>query len=274
MKIAISIVSHQQADIVAKLLDDIQKYCSQDVIVVLTINIPEKNLFQAHDYPFPLMIIRNEKPKGFSENHNAALQTVNADFYCVMNPDIRLTSNPFPSLLSVFENSRVGVVAPLVTNAQGETEDSARFFPTPLRLLKRITKKFCNKIGRYNVKTVVNKKSHNLNGLVAGAPRNEAKYSVDYHISNEIIYPDWVAGMFMLFPRNIYLQLKGFDAGYYLYVEDADICYRLKLAGYKVVLSPRVTVIHNAARTSHKRFRYLLWHLKSLLRFFIKRLFN
>lgn len=72
----------------------------------------------------------------------------------------------------------------------------------------------------------------------------------------------------MLFPRHIFERLNGFDQSYFLYYEDVDLCARMRLLGYEVVLCPDAKVIHHAHRSSHRNFRFLLWHLSSMMRFF------
>ena len=79
----------------------------------------------------------------------------------------------------------------------------------------------------------------------------------------DILYPDWVGGMFMLFSREMFSAIRGFDERYFLYYEDVDLCARLTLRGYKVCLTPKSKVIHQAQRTSHRNLRYLRWHLSA-----------
>jgi GT2 family glycosyltransferase len=55
-----------------------------------------------------------------------------------------------------------------------------------------------------------------------------------------------------------------------MYVEDADICTRLWLSGYKVLACPGVVVTHDARRASRKNWQHLRWHIASLLRYFWK----
>ncbi len=80
--------------------------------------------------------------------------------------------------------------------------------------------------------------------------------------------PDWIAGMFMLFPRSVFEELHGFDERYFLYYEDVELCARLALAGYKRLVCSDVTVVHDARRSSHGSLRYAVMHLKSIIRFF------
>lgn len=235
--ISISVVSHGQGDLVGRALADLV-HCSDSVPieVILTRNIPEQLPFSAEDFPYPVKVVENASPKGFGANHNAAFRFATGKWFCVMNPDIRLDDNPFPELLACLANSNVGVAAPLVLAVHGEIEDSARRFPGPAKIL-------CKAMGRCS--------------------------GNDYAIMDRPVHPDWVGGMFMLFPRSVYEKAGGFDERYFLYYEDVDLCARLRLMGYEVVLSPRAEVVHHARRSSHRNLRYLRWHLGSMARFFL-----
>lgn len=239
--ISVSVVSHGQIDLIKNLLNDINAYCQESSLeLILTLNLEENLPFATDNFVFPINVIRNTSPLGFAANHNKAFACSTGQFFCVMNPDIRLNENPFPVLLSSLQDSTVGVVAPLVVSVSGEIEDSARVFPTPFKII-------CKAFGGCK--------------------------GSDYLIKNEPIYPDWVGGMFMLFPREIFEKLKGLNEGFFLYYEDVDLCARLRLLGCQVVLCPNAKVIHEAQRSSHKSFKYLSWHIVSMLGFFCSSVF-
>jgi N-acetylglucosaminyl-diphospho-decaprenol L-rhamnosyltransferase len=240
-EISISIVSHAQAHLIKTLLADIDRQCSTIRLEILvTLNLEEPLSFLVDSFSFPIKIIRNKSPLGFAANHNQAFACSTGQFFCVMNPDIRLNEEPFPELLSRLQDSTIGLAAPLVVNNSGEVEDSARVFPTPFKII-------CKAFGGCK--------------------------GSDYLIKNEPIYPDWVGGMFMLFPREVFEKLSGFNERFYLYYEDVDLCARLRLQGYQVVLCSTTKVIHEAQRSSHKSLRYLSWHIASMLRFFCSSVF-
>jgi N-acetylglucosaminyl-diphospho-decaprenol L-rhamnosyltransferase len=234
--VTLSVVSHGQGHLIDTLFRDLRTYCGSGIEVTLTLNLPETLPFDPALMPFKVRVIRNPQPKGFGDNHNAAFASGCSAYFCVINPDIQLTDNPFPELIKALNNPRVGIAAPLILDSQHESADSARKFPTVLSILGKVFHK---------------------------------KTTPDYVIAGDVLYPDWVAGMFMLFRREVFAELHGFDKGYFLYYEDVDLCVRLRLAGYVTALCPGVSAIHDAQRASHRSFRYLKWHLSSMLRFFI-----
>ena len=233
--LTLSVVSHGQIELISQLLQDIETHCHGFALeLVLTLNIPEAVHLDLKHYSYPVRVISNTVPRGFGANHNQAFKSSQSRNFCVLNPDIRLHTNPFPQLVALLDDPAIGVVAPLVLSPQGVIEDSARRFPT----LKKIAEKLIKR-----------------------------QSSSDYVLNVNPVDIDWVAGMFMVFPHAIFDQIKGFNERYFLYYEDVDICVRLHLAGLRVVVCSGAKVVHDAQRTSHRNFKYLRWHLRSMLRF-------
>lgn len=235
--VTLSIVSHDQLDLVMHLLSDLERYSINNIKVVLTLNVGETLSIEPNHYSFPVKTIQNLKPKGFGANHNYAFQYCDTDYFCVLNPDIQFIENPFPTLIADIQEHSATLIAPKVINPDGYTEDSVRKFPSPWSILKKFFLK-----------------------------SQHADYSADKPIRN----PDWIGGMFMLFKSDTFEHIGGFDEGYFLYYEDVDICRRLHEMRNDIVFSPNASVVHFARRSSHKNFRYLIWHMRSMMRFFIK----
>jgi N-acetylglucosaminyl-diphospho-decaprenol L-rhamnosyltransferase len=235
--LTLSIVSHGHGALVHGLLGDIGRHC-RGVEVLLTVNVPERLPFEPSSFGFPVRLVANDAPRGFGANHNAAFRLARGGYFCVLNPDVRLNSDPFPALTRALADEKVGVAAPVVLSPVGEIEDSARRYPTPLSVAK---KAFASRPG------------------------------LDYAIGDAPFSPDWVGGMFMLFRREAFERAGGFDERYFLYYEDVDLCRRLARLGYRVELVPAARVVHNARRRSHGDIRHSLWHLSSMLRYFTSR---
>ena len=173
--VTISVISHGQIELIVDLFNDIAKFlCANQLEVILTLNVPEKLPFLESDYVFLKRIIRNQNSQGFSVNHNRAFSYSTGDFFCVLNPDIRFKSDPFPILLSNLNDQSIGLVAPLMFSRDDKIENSARKFPTPFKIA-------CKALGG-------------------------SKF-LEYDVLDQDIEPDWVGGMFMLFPRKIFIKL-------------------------------------------------------------------
>lgn len=234
--VTISVVSHGHGPLLDQVMADLARV-SVPIEVLLTLNVPESHAPRDADPGLAVRRIVNATPKGFGANHNAAFKASVAPVFCAMNPDVRLPTDPFPTLLDHLQGSSIGVIGPRVTNAHGDTEDSARPFPTPLTLLM---------------------KAFGIPHIASVPDRG-------------VSYPDWIAGMFMVFPRQAFEHVGGFDERYHLYYEDVDICARLQRAGYRVAYCADATVVHEARRQSRRDLRYARWHLCSMVRFLVRR---
>ena len=235
--ITVSVVSHEQGNLVAKLLEDLAR-CSCVSEIIVTQNVPEGEIVCPASLLTRVRFMRNDQPLGFAANHNQAFRLCGNSMFAVLNPDIRFEGDPFPLLMDAIAVSGAAIAAPAVCNTHGALEDSVRRFPT-------------------------------FSGLVTKAVRLSSG-KIHFDASSEQFCPDWVAGMFMLFRRDAYADLAGFDEGYFLYYEDVDICIRAWRAGMKIVVCPSVSVVHDARRGSHGSVRHMRWHLASMARYFAK----
>jgi N-acetylglucosaminyl-diphospho-decaprenol L-rhamnosyltransferase len=78
--------------------------------------------------------------------------------------------------------------------------------------------------------------------------------------------PAWFAGMFLLFRKESFAAIKGFDEKFFMYVEDVDVCARLAIAGWSLSYVSQAFVIHDARRANRKSFTHLKWHISSALK--------
>lgn len=239
--LSLSIVSHGQGRLVTSLLDDICRspwHGDLPFEVIVTLNIPEDERWLERQFPFPLVVIRNDYPKGFGANHNAAFRSARGALFAVINPDVRLADFSVTDLMKALEQHNAGVCGPLVKAPDGTVEDSARLLLTIPRLLRR---------------------------------KLQAKHAPDYRPAAEPVPVDWLAGMFLLFPSMAYRAIGGFDERYFMYLEDVEICRRLGLHGRAVLWVTSTAVIHDASRASRRSIRHLRWHVRSLSRYLFTR---
>jgi N-acetylglucosaminyl-diphospho-decaprenol L-rhamnosyltransferase len=228
--ISVSIVSHGHALMVRRLVETLLDFQRVGEVIV-TFNIPE-----GIDIPLSdrVKVVLNHHPLGFATNHNNAFRISSGEVFCILNPDVLFSGDPFGTLEEIMRGyGGECIVAPLVKDESGAVADSFRYFPSAGGILAKV---FLGKEGRYPM-------------------------------SGSLIRPDWVAGMFLLVHREVFADLGGFDPKYYLYYEDVDLCWRLRRRGGEVLLCPSVHVVHAAQRDSWCKPRYFLWHLASMFRF-------
>ena len=239
--VSLSIVSHGQGAQVADLLADIEKQQWNEGLsfeVIITLNIPEDEIWFTRKFSFPFKILRNDTPKGFGSNHNAAFADSRGAFFAVINPDIRMANFRISALLDALKQAKAGICGPLVLGKDETIQDSARYFPTISRLVMR---------------------------------KLLQKRDPDYTIIADMQPVNWLAGMFLLFPSDIYRSLNGFDNRYFMYMEDVEICRHFHNCGYTVTWVTSTSVVHDASRASRRNLQHMKWHIASMWRYLFSR---
>ncbi|WKZ85925.1 glycosyltransferase [Ralstonia pickettii] len=231
--ITVSVVSHGQIDLLLPLLAQLEQAAALVPLhVVITQNLPERRPSVSESDRFRITWVMNERPLGFGENHNNAFSHCRAECFCVLNPDVRLDASSLTALSDCVRR-RPGVAGPRVVSSAGTIEDSARYVPSIRRMLNRWIRR---------------------------------RFVADYSPAVEEQQVDWLAGMCLVFDRATYLRLGGFNPAFKLYCEDVDICLRSHLAGLSVTWNQHAVVQHDAQRASRRKWRYLAWHIGSLVR--------
>jgi len=78
---------------------------------------------------------------------------------------------------------------------------------------------------------------------------------------------DWVSGGFMLIWKDIFEKFHGFDKGYFMYIEDMDLCFRLSKKGFYTFFYPETKVRHIGQGSSNRSFAIIQIY-KGLLYFY------
>jgi N-acetylglucosaminyl-diphospho-decaprenol L-rhamnosyltransferase len=122
-------------------------------------------------------------------------------------------------------------------------------------------------------------------GLAAPRIKNQNKDDLDFHRKpltlinlirrrlalDEKGFPTWFTGTFLIANKSTFKSVNGFDTGYFMYVEDCDLSYRIVEAGGKLKVLEGFDVIHDERRLSFKSWSHFKWHFRSLLLFWTRR---
>jgi N-acetylglucosaminyl-diphospho-decaprenol L-rhamnosyltransferase len=163
---------------------------------------------------------------GFSAANNIAISAGSAPYVLVLNPDTRVTPGSLDQMCELMDaRSEVGTAGPRLVLEDGSFDHAAkRSFPTPLSAVGHLTG-----VGR----------------------RRESGRLAAYRAPEIESGPvDAVNGAFMLIRRAALDEVGLFDEGYWMYMEDLDLCYRLTEAGWVTWYEPSATVIHVKAGTA------------------------
>ena len=181
---------------------------------------------------------------GFGSAHNLILDSINSEFHLILNPDVVFSPEVIPTLIKVLEEEEnVSFITPKVRYPNKEVQIVCRKHPTLVGLLNRRLR--------------LSKKGSILNEY-EGQDLEQA------------FYPDFIHGCFMLFKTIEFQNLKGFDARYFLYFEDADICRKIDNTGKRKLFYPKVEITHQYRRGSSKSLKLFLRHTSSAIKYFLK----
>ena len=183
---------------------------------------------------------------GFGTGHNTVLSLLHSRVHFILNPDIQLTADTLSDLAD-WMAAHPGVVM----TRPGLTFPDGRPQQLPLR--------------RCNVRAMVYRQLPCL--------RFWAKYNDRYLMADkDLTKPteiEFCTGSFSAVDTAAFKAVDGFDEGYFMYVEDADLTQKMRTQG-KAYLVPQYTAIHAWHRAAHRSLKPFLWQLRSLLRYFSK----
>jgi len=61
---------------------------------------------------------------------------------------------------------------------------------------------------------------------------------------------DFISGALFITKTSVLEKTGLFDDKYFMYLEDVDLCQRIKLAGYKLIFDPKIKIWHKVAQSS------------------------
>lgn len=241
MSVSAVVISHGDADELAAALPALNAQVDELVVIA---NVPGS----VGEVPFGVRVLENATPKGFAANANRGVAETSGEFVVLANPD----AVPEPGAVSTLRlfaatRPRCGIAGPKMIGIDGEVVPSRRSFPTVRGTLVRRTP---------------------LRRVRPPLERQRDHYNLDDD-PDEPMQADWMLGGFLFIRRAALDELGGFDAGFRLYGEDIDLCYRAAQAGWERWYVPGAVVRHEWKRETDVRFftRRTLWHWRGIARF-------
>lgn len=197
-----------------------------------------KKLSEAFSQRKYVCVIKNEHNLGFAKGCNQGAKTAKGAYVLFLNSDTVVSDRGFLDLLSYCEgHPETGVVGGRLVGVDGRVEKSAgRFYSLPITILELVLGDFLA-LSRYS-------------------PKKEEDV-------------DWVSGGCMMVRKKLFDELGGFDEGYFMYLEDMDLCLRVRQKGYAVHFSPACRVTHVGQGSSSRSFAIM--HIHKGVRYFYKK---
>jgi len=172
-----------------------------------------------------MRLIGNAVNRGLSAAWNQGAEETDAPWILFLNPDAEIWSGTLAAFVKVGdERPDVAVLGPVVRNPDGTVYESGRVFPTVGQAV-----------------------GHAFLGPFAPNNRFTRAYRQagwDRLGEREV---DWVSGSCMLVRRRAFEQVGRFDEGFWLYGEELDLTTRLREAGWKVLYTPELEIVHEGA---------------------------
>jgi N-acetylglucosaminyl-diphospho-decaprenol L-rhamnosyltransferase len=187
---------------------------------------------------------------GYATAANRGIAATHAPVVAVCNADVTVGDGAGAAMVARFEREPdVGAIGPRVRNPDGSVYPSARAFPTPVDAV-----------------------GHALFGWWWPQNRWTRRYRQLDCDPDRPRDADWVSGAAIWLRRAAVDDVDGWDEGYFMYLEDADLGWRLRRRGWRICYEPAATVVHvQALSTSRYPYRMIFEHHRSTARFAAKR---
>ena len=177
------------------------------------------------DFPNATVLIQ-EKNIGYSRAANVGLERCTGRFVLLLNPDVMVDQQCVGRLADfLLTRPDAGAVGPRLLLADGKVDPNARrAFPVPSTLFYRT-------IG--------------LSKLFPKSPRF-GRHNMGFMDDSDAHEVDAGTGDCLMIRRAALDRVGFFDPRYFMYGEDIDLCYRLKMGGWKVFYLPTAVANHHA----------------------------
>ena len=179
-----------------------------------------------------VVLIENKENVGFSKANNQAIKRANSPYVLLLNPDTVIEEDTFDKCIDFMNsNADCGGLGLRMLDGKGNfLPESKRGFPSPSVAFYKIF------------------------GLSYLFPKSQkfGRYHLGFLSEFEVNEVDVLSGAFMLL-RKVTLEKVGLlDEQFFMYGEDIDLSYRIKLGGYKNYYFPETKIIHYKGESTKK----------------------
>ena len=117
MNISIAIVNYNASSVLHECVHSVEEFTrGLEYEIIIVDNASSDNSVDYIRKAFPLhLLIENEANLGFSKAVNQAFKASSGDYFFLLNPDAKLTSNIFPGMIEFFKSHpKAGIVSPRI----------------------------------------------------------------------------------------------------------------------------------------------------------------
>jgi len=217
--VAIVVLSYNGKDLLHKFLPPIIATAPAYAKVYVIDNASIDGTYVWLQANFPnITIVRLQVNKGFTNGYVEGLKSISAKYYVLISSDVEVSPNWVEPIIQQMEaDPTVGLAQPKIKSYNNKTQYE-----------------YSGAAGAY------------IDSLGYPFCRGRVFFTIeeDNGQYDDIAEVFWCSGACMFIRADVYHQLNGFDNDYYAHMEDIDISWRAKNAGYKVIVVPQSIVYH------------------------------
>lgn len=160
---------------------------------------------------------------GFTGGYNRALKKIEADYYVLLNDDVRVSSNWIAPIVDKMEKDlRVAAAQPKLLSDRDE--EFFEYAGAAGGYLDFLGYPFC--AGR----------------IMEEIERDEGQFDKERPVF-------WASGAALFVRASVWHNLGGLDEDFFAHMEEIDFCWRAKNRGFKIMYYPQSKVFHYGAAT-------------------------
>jgi len=231
MDLSIIIVNWKSAKLIRDCVATIRRYTSGITYEVIVVdNASPDDSLRVLKQIAGIQVIASACNLGFGGANNLGVQRSCGRVVLFLNPDTILVSRAIEQMLNcVDSDSFAGAVGCRLLNSDLSPQtECVQPFPTILNQL----------LDNEWIKSLFPRAR--LWGQ--NEPHGSAE-STPFHV-------EALSGACVMVPRTILEMVGGFSAGYFMYGEDIDLCYKIRKAGWKIYQVPQATIVHYGGRST------------------------
>ena len=200
-------------------LPSVVRHTPKQVRIIVADNGSSDNSVSFVKVNYPTVeIIELKDNHGFAKGYNLALEQVDAEWFVLLNSDVEVTEGWLEPLVAAITNDpNVGAVAPKL-HSYGYREQF-EYAGAAGGYIDILGYPFCR--GR----------------ILSTLEQDNGQYNDKREVF-------WASGAAFCCRAELFRRLGGFDADFFAHMEEIDLCWRMQLMGYKIMVEPRSLVYH------------------------------
>ncbi len=192
-------------------------YPNQQIILADNASTDESVAFVEKHFP-SIRIIRLQENLGFAGGYNAALEQVEADYFILLNQDVEVTKTWISPLVEMME-SKPGIAACQPKLRAWHDKEKFEYAGGSGGMMDALGYTFCR--GR----------------ILDDTETDHGQY-------DDSIPVFWASGAALMIRAKLYHDFGGLESHFFAHMEEIDLCWRLKNAGYQIMAIPASVVYH------------------------------